>query len=323
MAAYDAFISYRRKQSFAVAEMIRGLLSNKNKSAFVDVEELRNGVFDVKILNAIKESPSFIVVIGPGALDRCADEDDWLRIEVETAIDENKNIIPVLCDDFEWPKQWNENIPEKIRLLSRYNSVRMSYDYLPAMIDKIIEYMNSETHIEEDQTNIIANEPSTTEFFRRHMRQIDNLEGVDLAFHAGSVWHQDIDYIDILTEIAEAGIPIRIIINTKETALIVGQHMRHKGKKYMSFEDGIVAWQEFADGYENVELRLSQIPLLRICYSLKMKDSTENIARIKFYTYANPKINRNFIQDFTPADAYYELYIKEFDFLWNQSNKTE
>jgi hypothetical protein len=41
--------------------------------------------------------------------------------------------------------------------------------------------------------------------------------------------------------------------------------------------------------------------------------------RVKFYTYGNPKIDSNFIQDFTPADTAFELYKKEFEYLWKKA----
>ena len=41
--------------------------------------------------------------------------------------------------------------------------------------------------------------------------------------------------------------------------------------------------------------------------------------RVKFYTYGNPKIDDNYIQDFTPADHPFELYKKEFEYLWKNA----
>jgi hypothetical protein len=111
---YDAFISYRRKNGFAVAKMLRDQLKLKKISAFVDLDELRNGTFDDKILTAIKNSPSFLLILFPGDLDRCAEDDDWLTKEITAAVDSGRNIIPILCDGFKWPKHWNDDIPEKI-----------------------------------------------------------------------------------------------------------------------------------------------------------------------------------------------------------------
>ena len=142
---YDIFISYRRKYGFAVAKMISELLKTRGVSAFVDLDELRSGTFDDKIIDAIASTPSFVLILTPGALDRCGDKDDWLTKEITAAVETGRNIIPVMCDGFEWPKQWENDIPDNIKLLSNYNSVIMSYDYVDAMIDKIIGYAKGES----------------------------------------------------------------------------------------------------------------------------------------------------------------------------------
>lgn len=317
---YDAFISYRRKNGFAVAKMLRDQLKLKKISAFVDLDELRNGTFDDKILTAIKNSPSFLLILFPGDLDRCAEDDDWLTKEITAAVDSGRNIIPILCDGFKWPKHWNDDIPEKIRVISKFNSVNMSYEYLDAMIAKIISYINDDSSdSSEEALNTHTND--TNAFFTAHLRDIDSIESVELSFHAGFIWHQDIGHLDILSTLAEAEIPVRIIVNTAEGAMIIGKHMRHKLKRYPSFDEGIASWKHISSVYDSIQVKLSEIPLMRICYCINKKDSEKSVMRVKFYTYGNPKIDSNFIQDFSPADHPFELYKKEFEYLW--SNATD
>ena len=315
---YDAFISYRRKNGFAVAKMLRDQLKLKRISAFVDLDELRNGTFDDKILLAIENSPSFILILYPGDLDRCGEENDWLTKEIVAAIDSGRNIIPFLCDGFEWPKVWNENMPDKIKVISKFNSVTLSQEYLDATIDKVIRYVNDDSS-DSSKEAILAQGSDTNYFFRTNMKNLSLIESVELSFHAGFIWHQDIGHLDILSDLAEAGIPIRIIVNSAEGAHIIHSHMRHKLKRYPSFEEGIASWKNFESMYENVEVKLSDIPLMRICYCINKKDAADSAMRVKFYTYGNPKIDSNFIQDFTPADTPFELYKKEFEYLWKKS----
>lgn len=323
---YDVFISYRRKFGFAYAKMLSEMLKQKGINAFVDLDELRSGTFNDKLLTAIETSPAFLLILTPGALDRCVDEGDWLTREILKASESGRNIIPVLCDGFDWPKQWDSRVPDRIKMLSNLNCVVMSDAYVDAMVDKIIEYVKgknlpvqSEVHTQEE--NQPANDIDG--FFRRYMRDMSEVIGVDFAFHAGSIWHQDIARLDTLSALADSGVKIKVIVNSPEVADSMSKYMRHKLKRYIPFEEAISLWKNVQSLYDNVELRISEVPLLRIYYGFNMKNPDENAARIKFYTHGNSKIDSNFSQNFTADDPCYQLYKSEFDFLWEMSTKTK
>lgn len=319
---YDIFISYRRKHGFAFAKMISELLKSHGVSAFVDLDELRSGTFDDKIIDAISATPAFVLILTPGALDRCGEKDDWLTREITAAIETGRIIIPFMCDGFEWPKQWGNDIPEKIRLLSNYNSVAMSYDYVDAMINKIIGYAKGEATDSQDNGKRSVQEVSTNDidsFFRKAILTIDDIDGVDLAFHAGSVWHQNIERLEILGALADAGKKIRVIVNTPEVADSASRYMRHKLKRYIAFDEAIALWKNFESLYENVEVRISDIPLMRIYYSFNMVNPENNMTRVKFYTHGNSRIDLNFAQNFNVSDAAYKLFRDEFEFLWKNA----
>lgn len=317
---HEAFISYRREHGFAFAKMLREMLKARGVAAYVDLDELRSGTFDDKLLSAIKAIPAFILVLTPSALDRCADEDDWLTKEVVVAVDSGRKIIPVLCDGFVWPKKWSEEMPEKIRMLSSYNSVIMDYNYINATVDKILEYMREDGF---QSLNTQDNEPKTKNdvdgFFRENMKDIDNVTAVDLAFHAGSIWHQNVERLNILETLADAGVQIRVIVNTPEVAMQMGKHMRHKLKKYMPFEEAVSLWQNVADLYPNVQVRVTDIPMLRIQYTIRKKDPSQDRMRIKYYTHGVAQIDANSIQEFDASDYRFNLYRSEFEYIWKHT----
>ena len=95
--------------------------------------------------------------------------------------------------------------------------------------------------------------------------------------------------------------------------------MRHKRKKYIPFAEAIEDWNEFSSLYDNVEMRVSDIPLLRIYYSFNMVNENDGAVRVKYYTYGNAQINKNFSHNFEPTDAYYDLYKAEFEVLWEKA----
>lgn len=95
---YDIFISYRREGGKEFARSIKYELESKGYSVFLDFDELTDGVFDERILEAIKEAPVFLFILSQHSLDRCVNEDDWVRREIEYAYSLDKHIIPINKD---------------------------------------------------------------------------------------------------------------------------------------------------------------------------------------------------------------------------------
>ena len=95
---YDIFISYRREGGDKYARTIQQALE-KQYRVFLDFDELKDGVFDQRIIDAISESPVFLLILSRGALDRCVNEDDWVRQEILQAVKCGSHIVPVTIDD--------------------------------------------------------------------------------------------------------------------------------------------------------------------------------------------------------------------------------
>ena len=134
---YDIFISYRREGGYAMARLLYERFSGMYLHSFFDFEELQSGHFDVKIYQSIEESKNFVLVLPANALDRCNEEGDWLRLEIEHAIAKEKNIIPVMMPGFFWPKE----LPDSLMTLPNYNGVQLSRDYFDASITRIVSML--------------------------------------------------------------------------------------------------------------------------------------------------------------------------------------
>lgn len=76
---YDIFISYRRNGGEHTAKIIRDRLNKLGYKVFYDVESLRSGICNEKLYSVIDECTDFVLILSPGALDRCVNEDDWVR----------------------------------------------------------------------------------------------------------------------------------------------------------------------------------------------------------------------------------------------------
>src|SRR5262245_63850302 len=71
--------------------------------------------------------------------------EDFVRIEIESALKQNKRVIPVLVGDTHMPRA--EELPEPIRPLARRNAVRLSHERFRADAQGLIK--RSEEHTSE------------------------------------------------------------------------------------------------------------------------------------------------------------------------------
>ena len=97
---YDIFISYRRDGGESTAKTLRDRLASLKYRVFFDVESLRSGDFNTALFSVIEECRDFLLILSPGALDRCKNDNDWVRMEIEHALKHNLNIIPVMLRGF-------------------------------------------------------------------------------------------------------------------------------------------------------------------------------------------------------------------------------
>lgn len=74
------------------------------------------------IVNNIKARAHFVVILIPSALECCDDPNDWLRREIETALDEKRNIVPVLLEGCSFgDESISKHLTGKLANLKNYN----------------------------------------------------------------------------------------------------------------------------------------------------------------------------------------------------------
>jgi hypothetical protein len=134
-----AFISYRREHGSQMARIIHSELAKRGYGCFLDVDDLGPQVFDTRLLSEIEAVPNFILVLGPGSLDRCENEDDWLRREISHSLSTERNIVPITFDGFQFPA--TASLSEEIREVVRHNAVNYSHEYYNATFDKLIQFL--------------------------------------------------------------------------------------------------------------------------------------------------------------------------------------
>ena len=145
MASYDVFISYRRDGGAAEARLIQSALQSRNVRAFLDVTELGRGYFDDALLRSIEQTPNFVVILSPHALDRAESDEDWLRKEIAHALKSERNVVPLIMPGFQFPPK----LPRDLKNLPRHQGMDYSHLYFDAMMQKLLATLDLSASDEE------------------------------------------------------------------------------------------------------------------------------------------------------------------------------
>ena len=135
---YDVFISYRRDGGRDAARLLYKELVGRGMKCFFDFNSLRSGKFDEKIFDAIRGCRHFVLMVTDGAFERCVNADDWVRTEIEFALSNKKDIIPVAPSDQQ--QCFPSELPESMSELRRCEISELNMGKLfERSVDQIIE----------------------------------------------------------------------------------------------------------------------------------------------------------------------------------------
>lgn len=131
------FISYRRTDVYTALAVYENL-KNQGYDVFFDYTSISSGDFEQTITGNIKARAHFLLILTPTALDRCSEPGDWLRREIEIAIDEKRNIVPLFFKGFGFgTPSVSEKLTGKLRNLSRYNGLNVHEDYFQGAMQRL------------------------------------------------------------------------------------------------------------------------------------------------------------------------------------------
>ena len=137
------FISYRRT-NLPWALFVYQNLTMHGYDVFFDYQSIDSGNFETVILDNIKARAHFIIILTPSALENCNKPGDWLRREIETAIVENRNIVPLMVENFDFGSAYaKEALTGKLAKLSTYNGLPIPNAYALEAMERLRErYLN-------------------------------------------------------------------------------------------------------------------------------------------------------------------------------------
>jgi tetratricopeptide (TPR) repeat protein len=132
-----AFLSYRRT-NIPWALAIFQNLTQHGYDVFFDYNGLASGDFERVILGNITARAHFLVLLTPSALERCDDPADWLRREIETALANQRNIVPLMLEGFDFgtPKIASQ-LTGKLAALRAYNGLSIPPEYFLEAIGRL------------------------------------------------------------------------------------------------------------------------------------------------------------------------------------------
>jgi formylglycine-generating enzyme required for sulfatase activity len=131
------FINYRRGDDPGSAQALFARLEQafRPEQLFMDIDNIEPGLDFVKVLEEqVAECDALISVIGKGWLDardevgarRLDNPNDFVRIEIESALKQGKRVIPVLVGEARIPPA-NE-LPEAMKPLAHRQAVRLTHE---------------------------------------------------------------------------------------------------------------------------------------------------------------------------------------------------
>ena len=142
------FINYRRGDEPGFTQALLGRLEQAfpAERLFIDVDNIPPGEDFVRMLELqVAQCDAMLTVIGNNWLDatdergsrRLDDPNDFVRIEIESALKLGKRVIPVLVHQARMPHP--DELPEAIRSLSQRNAVRLTHERFRADVQGLIK----------------------------------------------------------------------------------------------------------------------------------------------------------------------------------------
>jgi TCP-1/cpn60 chaperonin family/TIR domain len=131
------FISYRRDDE-AWGLAIYQDLTHHGYDVFIDYDGIASGNFETAILENIKARAHFLVLLTPTALERCGDPKDWMRREIEAALDSQRNIVPLMLAGFDFgTSAAASQLTGKLAALKEYNGLEIPKGYFSQAMERL------------------------------------------------------------------------------------------------------------------------------------------------------------------------------------------
>ncbi|UGY14349.1 TIR domain-containing protein [Bradyrhizobium septentrionale] len=144
------FVSYRRDDSAASAGRLCDRLKGEfgEDRVFIDVDNVPLGADFVKLIRErVKDCDTLLAVIGPQWLDirdehgsrRLEAPDDFVRVEIGTALQSNIPVVPILLEGAAIPRA--SILPDDLKPLTGLNALKLRNESFKQDVNKLIKQL--------------------------------------------------------------------------------------------------------------------------------------------------------------------------------------
>lgn len=121
-----------------LARLVKEELERWGYDTFLDVDSIGAGSFPDLIVSEVRARDFLVSILVPGTLERCEDQDDWVRREIELALEAEITIIPAMVQGFKFKTQGHERfLSGELSKLPTFNGVEIHPAYFKESIAKL------------------------------------------------------------------------------------------------------------------------------------------------------------------------------------------
>ena len=145
-ASNRIFISYRRDDAAGYAGRLEGALEHRlgHGSTFRDLQDIAPGDDFVQVIRQrLASAAGVVVLIGPrwagaepGGARRIDDPRDFVRMEVQAALESDARVVPLLLPGATMPRE--DQLPDGLKSLARRNALPMADAHWEAGVDQLV-----------------------------------------------------------------------------------------------------------------------------------------------------------------------------------------
>jgi hypothetical protein len=150
LSSRGIFLSYRREDAAPYARLLQFQLRERIPDApvFMDLDSIEPGLDFAEVIREAIDSCTVLVALIGHQWATLADEeghrrldnpDDWVRFEVQAALERGVRVIPVLVDGARPLRQ--QQLPAELQKLARLNALELSYGRYEYDADRLISLL--------------------------------------------------------------------------------------------------------------------------------------------------------------------------------------
>ena len=326
----DVFISYRRNTGGVYADLFAEFFTQHGISFFWDVKSLHDqtGEFPEILRDNILAAQDFLLILSPGVFDGLGEDAIFVR-EINLALREHKNMIPVLCGGFSFPQQ----LPASLSVLPRLEGVQAhdkKFDRTELLLDvlskmtktgarqRALAALMRGTPLESRQT-VEKREPLTA-------RLSGKIRSIDICVLAGqAILSANREYLE---SALAGGARCRVVMldpdspAAKEAAQykISGGSPRTRSRIIPNAYYDMLDWRQEWEGFD---CRVTDWYLPCAIFCVETEDVSRSTIKVDYYSFGCPDSERRCVFIHPDDVDNYQFYRNQFEYIWAHARPVE